>query len=483
MPLWAGPQAPCNSAYAHRIDPATAEAQGHTEAAAAAAAAASLALSGTVIYYDMENYDTSDGSCATAVKDFVKGWVTELQSGSPRYLAGVYSNPYPIQQDISQVSPLPDAIWIAHYDNKATILDGIVDDSLWPSHQRIRQYKNYDRQHRPGSETYGGVAFICDLEDPSHVDCIDRDILDAPVAGGDGTKNYSSWTPTLFNYPYTPPDTAVYGINTAFMGQGSAEPGYLTGYATADSGSGTNEGFYWNGASFTLINNIVGGSARPFGINNLGKIVGYYYRPEGGMAHGFKLDTNSGTSTTFDAPPSWGATETHPQGTNDGGQIVGYWGDSSGKAHGFLVDAQGNRTSLDHSGAKRTYLIGINGQGQVSGFYVDGKQMGHGFVYSMVDGWVEVAPTVCSRISTAVLGVNNNGQVIGNCPSIENNIYNPNVFLYDVAHRTSIPVTTPAPPCTGQQAWGVNDSAVAAGTTINCNGDDLAQGFYSTPNP
>ena len=158
-------------------------------------AAASLGSSNTVIYYDMADYDTGNGTCAAAVKGFLRGWVDELQSRSPRYLAAVYSNPNPVQQDISQVSPLPDAVWIAHYDNKATTYDGGVDNSLWANHQRIRQYKNYHREYRPGTETHGGVAFRCDLEDPSHIDCIDRDILDAPVADGNGPSSGFYSTP------------------------------------------------------------------------------------------------------------------------------------------------------------------------------------------------------------------------------------------------------------------------------------------------
>jgi hypothetical protein len=132
------------------------------------------------------------------------------------------------------------------------------------SHQRIRQNRGYNPSN---PETYGGVA-----------SAIDRNILDAPVAAGNGAKSYSSWTPTIFNYPSTPPNTGVFGINTAFMGQASpAPPGYMTGVESLYGGYGTNEGFYWNGASFTLINGIVGGEAKPFGISNLVKLVGHYY--------------------------------------------------------------------------------------------------------------------------------------------------------------------------------------------------------------
>jgi hypothetical protein len=169
-----------------------------------------------------------------------------------------------------------------------------------------------------------------------------------------------------------------------------------------------------------------------------------------------------------------GATQTFPRGINDYNQSVRFWADSSGEVLGFRMNEQGNWTKLDKSG-KETLLMGTNGQGRVAGYYFGAEGKAYGFVYSNIDGWKSVAPRVCGQLSTLVQGIKNNGLVVSYC--------GPNVFLYDVTRGTTSLVTTPPAPCTGQQGWGVNDSANVAGTAMNRNGDAVSSGFYSTPNP
>ncbi len=111
------------------------------------------------------------------------------------YSAGVYTNPAPAQQNTSGASPLPDAIWVAKYDSKATTWHlGVLGDNLWATHQRLHQYAGNT------TESYGGISFM-----------IDRNIVDAPVAGSNGVKTYSSWALSLVDYPDsrpTPPFSA-----------------------------------------------------------------------------------------------------------------------------------------------------------------------------------------------------------------------------------------------------------------------------------
>ncbi|MEJ5200160.1 MAG: glycoside hydrolase domain-containing protein, partial [Anaerolineae bacterium] len=115
IPTWVGPQAPC---YAGRKplmseDPATAHAQGIAEAAAAIKVAADLGLasadgSGTIIYYDLEHYNSSDPACHEPVAAFISGWVAALRAAGN--LAGVYGNPAPLVSFATLSTP-PDAIW------------------------------------------------------------------------------------------------------------------------------------------------------------------------------------------------------------------------------------------------------------------------------------------------------------------------------------------------------------------------------------
>jgi len=175
IPTWVGPQAPCFTGTKPLMssDPATAYAQGLAEAAAAVEVMSGLGLafadgSGTIVYYDMEHYDTGDAACHEAVKSFVTGWTEQLHARGN--LAGVYGNG-PMLNDLANIPQAPDAIWPAHwvdsgYNPTATPWDVYrLSNDLWVNHQRIRQYA--------GShvETWGEV--------PLTIDC---DVIDGVVA-------------------------------------------------------------------------------------------------------------------------------------------------------------------------------------------------------------------------------------------------------------------------------------------------------------
>ena len=83
------------------------------------------------------------------------------------------------------------------------------------------------------------------------------------------------------------------------------------------------------------------------------------------------------TFTTLDVP---GATSTEAFGINRHGQIVGFYADSSGVGHGFLLDPAGTFTTLDVPGATFTVAIGINGHGRIVGYYIDANSISHGFL-------------------------------------------------------------------------------------------------------
>lgn len=175
IPTWVGPQAPCsNIAIKMNSDPTIAYQEGMAEADAAIAAAADLGLTlfgdvGTVIYYDVEAYDVLNGVCRTAVSAFITGWTEQMHNRGN--LAGVYGSACgSALSDFAALEHTPDAIWAAHwirtgYDPTVTVWDvACLDNSLWNSHQRIRQYTG-DHQ-----ETWGEVPLI-----------IDSNVLDGPV--------------------------------------------------------------------------------------------------------------------------------------------------------------------------------------------------------------------------------------------------------------------------------------------------------------
>jgi photosystem II stability/assembly factor-like uncharacterized protein len=181
IPTWVGPQAPC-TAFHDRVslDPVTAHAQGIAEADAATAAASALGLtnpdeSNTVIYYDLEGYNTGNVDCRNAMKQFMDGWDAELAARGNK--SGVYGSACASGlSDFASIDHVPDSIWVAWwnkstYDPYASVF-GIIclSNSYWVNHQRIHQYTGAH------NETWGGITINID-------DNVLDGILAVPYAG------------------------------------------------------------------------------------------------------------------------------------------------------------------------------------------------------------------------------------------------------------------------------------------------------------
>jgi probable HAF family extracellular repeat protein len=87
--------------------------------------------------------------------------------------------------------------------------------------------------------------------------------------------------------------------------------------------------------------------------------------------------------TPIDFP---GAVLTNAQGINSGGDIVGFYKDTAGKQHGFLL-RNGNFTSIDFPDAAVTDARGINAAGDIVGDYTAATGTSpaniHGYLLSM----------------------------------------------------------------------------------------------------
>ena len=106
---------------------------------------------------------------------------------------------------------------------------------------------------------------------------------------------------------------------------------------------------------------------------------------------------------TFDVP---GATTTIAWGINARGDVVGTYGDASGRFHGFVRQRDGF-TAVDYPGAIRTELRGIGPAGDIAGAYARPGELAlnnfHGFVLTRHGEFVNVdyAPhtyTIAQRI-------------------------------------------------------------------------------------
>jgi probable HAF family extracellular repeat protein len=144
------------------------------------------------------------------------------------------------------------------------------------------------------------------------------------------------------------------------------------------SGDQKRHGFIWKKGKYSSFNvpddDPVLGTV-PFGINDLGQIVGSYVDAIDGFRHGFLL--SKGVYTSLDVPGA--ANFTVAEGINNAGQIVGFFLDADFNRHGFVL-SDGVYTTIDVPDAIETGVFSINAQGKIVGFYVDVDGVTHGYV-------------------------------------------------------------------------------------------------------
>jgi len=220
--------------------------------------------------------------------------------------------------------------------------------------------------------------------------------------------------------------------------------GAVIGYYTDPSGA--EHGFLLRDGAFSNINFAYDTSTYPWGINDLGQIVGWGFDfdeggPQGFMVSGGKVTivddpdgyntnlfsiTNSGvivgsystgtayvgftdsggTFTNIDAPDADG---TEVYGINRQGWLVGVALNREGVPRGFL-DKDGEFTGLSFPGAQATVAYRINDKGEVAGQYEGQSGVINGYVWG---AGVFTTVTFPSSIQTTVDGLNNAGTLVG----------------------------------------------------------------------
>jgi probable HAF family extracellular repeat protein len=154
------------------------------------------------------------------------------------------------------------------------------------------------------------------------------------------------------------------------------------------------------------------------GINNRNQIVGFYL-DAGGTAHGFLRDRghgarrDGGVFTTIDHPDA--APATLASAINNRGQIVGAYTDAEQTGHGFLLD-DGTFTTIDHpdagSGSKLgTVLWGVNNRGQIVGQYIETNLRCHGLLKSRAT--FTTIDDAGALSHTGAVDINDRGQIVG----------------------------------------------------------------------
>lgn len=130
------------------------------------------------------------------------------------------------------------------------------------------------------------------------------------------------------------------------------------------------------------------------GPNPQGTSVGFYV-DTAGVTHGFILDSH-GVFTSLDPP---GSTLTTPNFITPQRVIVGAYNDAMNISHGFVLDG-GKYATIDFPGAAGTTLTGLNPAGDMSGFSCSDAACGstgatsinHSFVRSKAGGFTGFDP-------------------------------------------------------------------------------------------
>jgi probable HAF family extracellular repeat protein len=212
--------------------------------------------------------------------------------------------------------------------------------------------------------------------------------------------------------PYTA-GSGAFGINTQ---------GQIVGACSAPGGI---NGFYGTTRSFVLTGGVLsllpdpgsygGASSQAYAINDSGQIVGWYADTCLCAGHGFLY--SNGAYTTLDIQ---GFVNTQAYGINNAGQIVGFTQVTfgGGNSHGFLLSGGGYTTfdEPDASGNSGTFAAGIDNSSRIVGGYnvgsVEHAYLLSGSVFTTIDN--------PSAAATGALGMNSQGQIVGNYTDLSN---------------------------------------------------------------
>lgn len=163
MPIWVGPQDPCESGFGNYIslNTTTAFSQGENEAASAYVEWTSNLgqNSDTPIVYDMEFTGQSiSSSCLAAMQSFISGWVYQLHL-APAQKAGLYTSTCADLSSFASIANVPDFVWGASWGTGTSTSDlPCVPSGYWVNQQRHKQYQGGH------NETWNGTTLSVDSD-------------------------------------------------------------------------------------------------------------------------------------------------------------------------------------------------------------------------------------------------------------------------------------------------------------------------------
>jgi surface-anchored protein len=233
-------------------------------------------------------------------------------------------------------------------------------------------------------------------------------------------------------------------------------------------GGGISQGFVQKGTNFTAFN-VTGTTATfPGGMDNFGRIAGFYRNATNPtVQHGFIRETN-GTFTTIDGP---GQTFTYAWRINDAGQVNGYWFEDPFFITAFRRATNGTLTTNLFTGSPLgTVTRGMNEAGDTAGWKWDANFTLQGVVFAggqtnvfTVAGWEHTLPG----------DINNLGDIAG---TVNNGFTNTAGFFRRADGAT---VTFNPPGAVEVEVFGLNDLGQVVGEYADASG--RRHGFIARP--
>jgi hypothetical protein len=162
IPLYVGLQDPCQPPSlgfaTFSTDSVTAKSQGANDADLAISDAESLGFTDSIIYFDLEGWGGTGGSCLSSAEAFVTGWDEELQGKG--WYAGLYGSGSSSDMDAMYgLSDHPQDAYLAYYNDSHSPWDVAgVPNSDWENDHRIHQY----HRDTTASTCYGNICLQVD---------------------------------------------------------------------------------------------------------------------------------------------------------------------------------------------------------------------------------------------------------------------------------------------------------------------------------
>jgi hypothetical protein len=223
---------------------------------------------------------------------------------------------------------------------------------------------------------------------------LDSSGVEHGFVGPDDGSNYTS-----FDAP-TDPDTQARGIS---------QKGYITGIDNVLSGDPTTYIPFERSPDGTITDVTKNGTTLNYlvqGINKMNFFTGNYENSSAQFIGYTGKNAQYGKAIKLKGITNTGVAG---RGINDNGDIVGWYLDSGGLQHGFLLPKGGQAVTIDNPGGT-TNPEGINNKGEISGLYTDSSGNRHGFIYNIAKAkFTEL--TVPGSTFVEVWGLNDDGVV------------------------------------------------------------------------